>query len=736
MATTSIKGNSFLSNFIDQCKKLSRTMTIKSGVSAKAVNDFLILKYGSNAVDQLNPSSWKYYRNISGEYHPTDEMMTVTSLDSLEVINFTKENLVINTATKENYAFGTRYYYALVDRYPDQEQLILGILYPVDKDKAITSNEGTILGYPAGLVEEQEMTLMHELEVFIKGYLHRWNVPAFAVTDSLYNTAYHAQLYLTILPKLINLRTKRCHTNEVHSFHVREYLASHNYLNKYLPYLTLKQSLYLYRNIRYLMRNAGSVKTFNELLQKILTDRRIPMSEYSIRQLNEFDESHYPEIITRRKPINNEVNTGEVSYIPIESFFNKEESLAYGNSSFYAANSDPTVKKFQNSPSSVIQTKTLESNMINYNDAVPDPLPEVMMRQWAYMASHDLYNVSVNFKDPRSSQIISLYAKDALVYHQYLLYKSIGINITTVPEYFNQKARRRVKPTVAEMVAICDKKFVDMPSIASDILIGQPELTECFSTHLFYTQTYQIYEEAQKHWMLLASESDMDRRGYLEGMILRLYQDELIKIDVGTTSITDWLSSVNLPEYDYTYEQAQELMTNIFIAATGLETDDTALLANIQKNLVEMFMRLSSYTIQTIREINDSAIKPLNWPAVRIGNIVTETVSDQWVEMNSRINDVRNNARTTGEVESAPTRITDMKQVSCCHHIEVPIASVVVMESSIVLEQDVSFKPIDISYSYPGFDPSVHLEDSYLGKEYFLALSDAQKQALKNNPPF
>jgi hypothetical protein len=35
--------------------------------------------------------------------------------------------------------------------------------------------------------------------------------------------------------------------------------------------------------------------------------------------------------------------------------------------------------------------------------------------------------------------------------------------------------------------------------------------------------------------------------------------------------------------------------------------------------MVEMFTQLSSYSIQVIREINDSALIPLNWAAIRVG---------------------------------------------------------------------------------------------------------------------
>ena len=84
--------------------------------------------------------------------------MYVGSLDTLETILFSKENLELHPLTRESYQFGTRYYYNLLNKYPNQEFLIKGILYPCDINKAIEAEDGEILSYQSDLVEEQEET--------------------------------------------------------------------------------------------------------------------------------------------------------------------------------------------------------------------------------------------------------------------------------------------------------------------------------------------------------------------------------------------------------------------------------------------------------------------------------------------------------------------------------------------------------------------------------------------------
>ena len=118
----------FLQNYIDDNRKLAKTIVIKSSITAELINNDIRLKNNSYIIDELDMSSWKYYMNISGLYHPLDEPMVITSLDTLEEITFNKENLAIHTATAKAYQFDSRYYYSLVNKYPNQVQLILGIL--------------------------------------------------------------------------------------------------------------------------------------------------------------------------------------------------------------------------------------------------------------------------------------------------------------------------------------------------------------------------------------------------------------------------------------------------------------------------------------------------------------------------------------------------------------------------------------------------------------------------------
>jgi len=710
---------------------LARAICIKSETSASLINNRLIELYGQSSVDKGTPQSWKYYMNISGQYHNTDTVMTVTSLDTLEEITFSKENLTIHTATMQAYrAYNSRYFYSLLNRYPQQVQLIQGILNPADITEAIAAKDGAILSYPIDLVEPQEQTLMKDLEGFIQRHMVRWNVAAYGLTDTLYNLSYHVQLYLTILPKILNLRLQRCKTNEAHTFHIRQYLASHGGLDRQLPYMTLKQALFFYRNICYIERNAGSVETFNLLVQKVLTDRQIPIAEYSVRHLNSFDLNYYPLIRARRKPLNDEFNVAELSYVDIEDLFLKEDKIVAGNLKYHESKADVDILTFKNSISSIIQTKDLESNMIDYNDAVPDPLETVLLRQWAYMTTHKLYNVAVSFKDPKTSEYRNMFSKDALIYFSYIAAMSVGIKLEVAPTILIEKFRLPVKPSFNKMVKIIDNKYKTTKKSAELLWNSQPLIGTTTSIQAFFNLSYTLYQECLKQWFSVSNTHNLNERGALSNFLLQFYGD--VKVDLNTTGVTmeEWLKVNNLPEYNYTYIQAQELLASIFNAATGLTVDETKILKNIQRNMIELMQNLSSYSVQYIREINDSKIRPLNWAAIRPHKDKVDAEAAEWIETNVHIYDGLATASNAETLNSDFSRIRDYK-ASMSKEIQVKISLDTVSETSWSLSADLPMSTMYQHAIYPEFDQAVFAKSAIVGYEFFESLTDEQKNSIK-----
>lgn len=609
--------NSAIETYLNDTIRLVRSLVVKSSMAAKKVNDRIIQLHGNSAVMQDFPETWKYYMNICGQYHSTDAMMKVISLDTHEEIDFTVENMQKHTATAQAYRHGSRYYYSLVRLYPDQVVLILGVTNPADMEYAISSADGTVLNWDRSLVEIQENTLIYDIEQYAKNYFSRYNVAGFHRVAHLYPVLWLSQFYMSLPAKIMNLRLAACKTEKTHSFHITQYLASHGRLDRFIPYLTLEQMLYLYHNITYLERNAGKTEVFEELVEEILTKRRIPLSEYTVRQLQTHESNLLPMLRARRRSIGSQVNIAQAEYIPMETYFDKEEVTQAGNARYFEVAKDQMLEQLATSPSAVIQTKDLESAMVDYTDAVPDTRPDVLLRQWVYMAAHGLYDVVVNFTNPISGQHYSLMAKDALIYHSYLFLRSYEIDVTAVPSVLNVKFRKHPRPQVEDLYAEIPTGYAGLHEIADVIVRNQPILTPVTSVTQFRDLAYKIYDESIRHWFIKANIHDPMTRGIVHKMVDRLYAIELV--DLGDEPIAEWLLSKSLPVYDYTKAEADSVMKEIFQRATGYTIDDTKSLRSIQRALIELFTQLSSYSIQLMREINDSEILPLNWAAIRLG---------------------------------------------------------------------------------------------------------------------
>lgn len=606
--------------------KLVNTIAVKSSITASLMNTYITYKYGTSYVNDNDATTWRYYLNISGQYHFDDEKMYVVSLDTLETILFSKENLELHPLTRENYQFGTRYYYNLLNKYPNQEFLIKGILYPCDINKAIEAEDGEILSYQSDLVEEQEETLIWELSNWCKRHQVRWNVKAFMHSDSLYPAAQLGILYLNMVPRLLNLRLKRCKTREAHSFHIYMYLSSHNKLNDFVKYYTLKQKLWLYRNISYIEHNAGLKSNFNSLVDKMLTDRLIPVSEFSINHTEGFSGDYYTEYEFNKTDINIDVNIPDKSSWTLEEIYEKENPLLVENEEYNKYILTTADLQIKNSPSSTIKTKLLESKILNYNNNEVHTLPEVVVNYWPYMAAIGLYNARIEISSPRSSWNLELNVKDAFVYWVYLVCKKVGLDLKRLDRWLAIKVLIETKPTSNEVLSVSYPNTWKLKH-AQEILDYTPSLLRCNTLSQFKNLVTRIFEREKKDWYRTSNEGSLWRHASLRTMYNRTKQDVWVDLPTKGSDIKDWLKEKGIEDIDYSEAELDYVIDEIFQKSTGYIEDEISDPGSIQTALIETVKRLSSYSIQFLTEINEEDILFLNWCSVRTNDVGRDGIS-------------------------------------------------------------------------------------------------------------
>lgn len=621
--------------YLNQVMSLASTLTIHSSATADAMNaglsmgvvidDLAIPPY---RVDLNDNTTWKYYLNLQGLYHPTDIPMSIISLDTLQTIPFTVENLQINVATAKAYTYGSSYYDELVLKYPTQENLIRGILNPVTLTKDyetgqwLVPNDGTILWFDDALVESNETTLIPKLQTWLYRAMERWDVPGYRITDDLYAAAQLSVIYAHVPLKIMNIRLSACKTRHAHSFHITEYLASNGNLDVYLGAMSVRQKLWLYRNIQYIKRNAGKQSTFTWLIENILTNRGLPLAEWNMgHDISQMPSSLYPNIEFLRKPINLGFSLSGTDTKTIQEMFDLENPAARDNLIVETDAITTAQVSMENAKFNSLRTKILESNVTDLSDATPYTLTDALLNHWMYWAYTGRYSAVLGLTDPHTGAPFTIPVLDAFTTYLYAYNKANGITLPTVPDIHASHVQRDPIPTYTELLGL-----ISSPEIPTSLIRKQlanlATLGNYISTEAFYSAVLDVQQGILGGLAIYTQVEDLYARAQMEIVTQRCYCDVYLPLD-NNTPITylDWFASKGYLFANYDEGEWGLLADQILKSATGIDLTNNRNLADIQASMLGIMARLSSYNVQFIQTINSSTIRVPEWNMARLGNI-------------------------------------------------------------------------------------------------------------------
>ncbi len=626
--------------YVESVFTLAETIVVKFDGAAQALNYQVTNTHGPSAVDDFDKTSWKYYQNISGLYHFSDAMIRVVSLDTGEVIDFTKDNLAIHLATKAAYAFGTRHYKELVGNHPGQEILILGILNPTPIEQAIEAKEGQILRWPAELVEPNETSLIPKLQRWIYQYLDRWVNKQFTLSDDLYVANYIGQLFLHLVQAIMSFRLEACKTREAHSFHVRQYLASHGALDVYLDKMTLSQALFFYRNILYIQRHAGKRDTFDWLVEHVMSERMLPLYEYTMahnakemqRESTDDDAHLLPQIEFKRKGVNQYARSNDIIQYSLEDVLKKVNPLTVGNPQYNADHIEQMRDDFAYGKSSAVMTKMLESSVTDYSDAQVYTLADILLNHWLGMVGRKRFVANVVIQLPKTGDSIQLDAQHAVALYIYAVHQTVQADegpqldpLLYVPSFKVNRLARVTPPTLQELMAITTRPTLSQAEV-QEMLSTAVNVPFIVSIEAFYNFALQVFQASSLQHAIYSSKEDYLARGQGQMIASRLYDDDTLTLQdlqdpdhPGRGLPYETLfEQIGLELDNYTGKDFYTLATLIAGAATGAASKPNNSLGDLQKAMVSLFAKLSSYSIQVVTEINASNIVVVENPMVRV----------------------------------------------------------------------------------------------------------------------
>ncbi len=591
--------------YVSSVLSLVRTMVIKFEAVA-AVDNQLLERSGHQVSSDRR--TWRYYLNMSGEYHQADEKMMVQSLDNGDTILFSKENLEIHLATRRAYASGNYLYNRLVDAYPGQRDLINGILNPIDITTAIAAPDYKILRYNTSLVLWNEDQLVPRLQDWIDSFTYQHFDNEYFYTDNLMLPVSIAALYGLMTPAILSIREEAIGTRYVHEFHIWSRLNSYGDFSKYKASLSNKQIMWLYRNIEWLVKNAGKVYTLDTVVKNILTEQSIPIARFRAMLSTDTQlEDLTPTPSFRRINMNllSEAATVETKY-SAEKIIGLEAPLAKDNPVEQSEYLAELIRIGKHSIHSDVPTKLLESNMEDFTNRHAETLMNVLYHEWVHLTQHNLYVAIIDVTEGSSGTQIRLGVKDAMILWTYLTMKLRGEDTTRIPYIYYQKALKVTPPLIEDLQAYGDDRYLSK-EMCQGILNLHPGFTRLISPDAFFAKGLDIYLIQWQHKKLYSQYNDFNKSVRIKNACDAMYES-------GVASLTDiplfrdWLISKELNLDNLTHDEMETLAWDIFQRATGWDVNDSSSLRSIQSDLVSLMLDLSSYTIQASIDIDDGNV--------------------------------------------------------------------------------------------------------------------------------
>lgn len=643
--------------YLDSVMALAQTLTIKFPAAATMRNEYLSL-IGYN-VDPSAPSTWAYYMNLAGQYHASDTPMTVVSLDTLETIEFTYDNLLLHRATRKAYAYGTSYYQNLLSRYPNQETLIRGILNPVPMETILSAKSWEILYYDSEHVESQEVYLISDLQEWINNFTNRWYMPLPARVQLQYPATFFGLMFSHLPGEIINIRNRYVRTPQVHSYHLWCYLGSHGRLNKFKDYTSLKQALYLYRNIEYIEAHAGKTSTFVDLIANILTERRIPLTAYELQQdTSSIGEGIYSTGTVAKIPQNTLAESvSGIQYITIEDALENEVDSAKDNADYLETQKSTVPDMVKNAITNILPTKVLESVMVDQSDAMPRKLTDTLLTEWIYLASHGKYTANIILTDPISQEAMSMSVKEALVLWVYAVMQQFEITLTDIPKLTAFFAQRIPSPTFSELRKATQKTYVTELGIQV-AMTETTSVSTIISTEAFYSTAVAIQGNLSAHRMMYTSMEDFYQRGEWEVLCRKFYCDEPCTLVDQPTTYATWFKEKNWTLSMSTPQEWSDFALSIFTIATGSDLRSTISISDIHSAMIGIMTQLSSYGVQYVHKTIAAPGIVLDNLAVRYGKVESKGYGK--VQLPSRVEVIGQKQKGKSSTVLPPFKAVDL----------------------------------------------------------------------------
>ena len=612
-----------INDYIKHTIMFSNSIVVKSLGAAIAINK-TVMNLTFTTIPQ-DKTTWRYFMNISGKKHPTNNDVMVYIIETGKKELLTKEILDKYPVTKKELLNNESYYDDLINEYPKDRLYIHGCLYPVDIKTAIAAPEGTILAYNPKYVEDAEYSLIKELNSFTTNYFKRWYIKEYTIVDELYIAGVLANLFAILPAKIMNIRLSKIMTPEVHSFHMEHFFRSTLDLWEPAQVLTPASRMWLYKNLRYLKNNIGKNSTLNTIIEKIFNANAMGLGSYNIRvndvAYNLDSRTNDPKKIPISEPIFTRPSN-VLSGIKLNNYYAADNNktidtdtvinLELNSLKIDKLNNEPTdrdkfiinnaVKDINNTVYDKQDTKIIELSSSKLFKMYGSDIYKVILDHWVYFTQNNVVEYTIEYVDPNTNTIYTVNPRIALlIMLKYLVYVTGNPKLKLTKLFYNYVLNPD-SDIIYEILyklkedGLTDVMFNQLVSLypnANRYISGTRETCEYIKSSIdFYTACW--YADANsssisvsaniKHLLQLATiYGTYDLTDKPDGETIdELLLKEGIEIDV---------------TMDYDVVGAIQAL---FKAAVLIDVDSQSEMDSSIELYMELLNKLTSYTVQTI----------------------------------------------------------------------------------------------------------------------------------------
>lgn len=591
--------------FRDQNIALAKSMIVKYDNIAQQMNLAITENGGYVSSDR---TTWRYYLHLAGKRHDTDTPILITSLDTKELIELTTANLARHKKTANVYRSNTEYIDKLITEHLDYAVYIKGVFWPIPLNLAVEVNDCSILYYNAALVEPQEQSLMVEIEKKIREFHVRYMADGWKVYNDAYVLAFYNMLFPAIPAVLIWLRQRMQRTMETHSYFVTEFLASHQELHEFIPYLTNKQKFSIYRNVRYWERNSGKKEIFDWMVDTFLTGWGMPAVAYSVgQQIHDpttgDDADLTPLPVAYQESLNyTERDSGrDLSLVTTADIIQKEVGLAYNN-----AVHQPEYQEDLDTRLGLTQYPNLTTKLVEVTAVDPESMERYdymhgLFNEWLHLTARGTYDISHEFLNPTNGETIKLTSKELMALYLYSAFKGFsGVALDTIPVFnaLGVQIKRWVSVEEMEKYLVDDSWANRYDSTVNFFADTQYEVVgSILSSDELYEAADAFIKGKRNRWVYTHNRRKIKDRAAAEQLMVYHYRDYRCDLKLNYKNYEEFFLALG---FDYTIisdETWQDIANDAFNTGTNLENRATLSQGEIQRAMVKLMSKLSSYTI-------------------------------------------------------------------------------------------------------------------------------------------